>query len=139
MLPGPHADLLRKMPWLSPTKTRYDRVRLLEAAGRARTRGRRRKAAALYAEVLRVEPENDVLRRRIALLLAQSIGATCNWNPSGADDDAAKQWSTRFSDNSIAFLGKEDFNRVTALFMGLVKQAVRGPVSEMLGNHWRWK
>ena len=72
MLPGPHADLLRKMPWLSPTKTRYDRVRLLEAAGRARTRGRRRKAAALYAEVLRVEPENDVLRRRIALLLAQS-------------------------------------------------------------------
>jgi tetratricopeptide (TPR) repeat protein len=59
------------MTWFGQT-TRYDRGELLAAAGRARARGRRKKASALYLEVLRVEPENDVLRKRIALLLAQS-------------------------------------------------------------------
>jgi tetratricopeptide (TPR) repeat protein len=52
-------------------KTHYDRARLLSAAGRARSKGRRRKAISLYRKVLRVEPGNHILRKRVACLLAQ--------------------------------------------------------------------
>ena len=52
-------------------KTHYDRARLLSAAGHARSRGRRRRAISLYRKVLRVEPSNHVLRKRVACLLAQ--------------------------------------------------------------------
>lgn len=52
-------------------KTHYDRARLLSAAGRARSKGRRRKAISLYRKVLRFEPNNHILRKRVACLLAQ--------------------------------------------------------------------
>ncbi|MGH0037052.1 MAG: tetratricopeptide repeat protein [Myxococcota bacterium] len=48
----------------------FDRVRLLEAADRARRKGRRRRAVRLYREVLAVEPRNPELNARIAPLLA---------------------------------------------------------------------
>lgn len=51
-------------------KTVYDRSRLLSQAGRARGRGRSRKAIALYRQVLAHEPDNAELHRRIAPLLA---------------------------------------------------------------------
>ena len=50
----------------------YDRARLLSQAARARARGRRRKAIALYRRVLEVEPHNDVLHKRVAQMLAQA-------------------------------------------------------------------
>jgi tetratricopeptide (TPR) repeat protein len=48
----------------------FDRVRILEAADRARRKGRRRRAARLYREVLAVEPRNAELHSRVAPLLA---------------------------------------------------------------------
>jgi tetratricopeptide (TPR) repeat protein len=48
----------------------FDRVRLLEAADNARRKGRRRRAARLYREVLAVEPQNPELHARLAPLLA---------------------------------------------------------------------
>jgi tetratricopeptide (TPR) repeat protein len=50
----------------------YDRARLLESAARARRRGRRQKAIALYRQVLEHEPHNADLHRRIAPLLAET-------------------------------------------------------------------
>ncbi len=50
----------------------YDRTELLSQAARARARGRRKKAVSLYRRVLENEPENDVLHKRVAQLLAQS-------------------------------------------------------------------
>jgi tetratricopeptide (TPR) repeat protein len=57
----------------------YDRNRLLAKAVRARKKGRRKKAIALYREVLAVEPENDDLHRRIAPLLAETKQPDAAW------------------------------------------------------------
>jgi tetratricopeptide (TPR) repeat protein len=59
------------MGWLRRKKA-YDRSRLLKDAARARKRGKRQKAVALYRELLAVEPENPDLHRRIAPLLAET-------------------------------------------------------------------
>jgi len=59
------------MGWLSRKKP-YDRSRLLKEATRARKKGKRQKAVALYRELLSVEPENADLHRRIAPLLAET-------------------------------------------------------------------
>ena len=48
----------------------YDRTRILEAAGRARAKRRRKKAIALYRRVLAVERGNAELHAKIAPLLA---------------------------------------------------------------------
>ena len=53
-------------------KKPYDRSRLLKDAARARKKGKRQKAIALYRELLAVEPENADLHRRIAPLLAET-------------------------------------------------------------------
>jgi tetratricopeptide (TPR) repeat protein len=50
----------------------YDRVRVMEAAERARARKKRRKAIALYRWVLAVEPNNVELHAKLAPLLAQT-------------------------------------------------------------------
>ena len=50
----------------------YDRLRVMEAAERARVRNKRRKAIALYRWVLAVEPNNVDLHAKIAPLLAQT-------------------------------------------------------------------
>jgi tetratricopeptide (TPR) repeat protein len=52
--------------------TIYDRGRTLEAAARARRRGRRRKAVDLYRRVLALEPNNMDIERRVAPLLAET-------------------------------------------------------------------
>jgi len=59
------------MGWLRRKKP-YDRSRLLKDAARARKKGKRQKAIALYRELLAVEPENADLHRRIAPLLAET-------------------------------------------------------------------
>ncbi len=50
----------------------YDRRRVMEAAERARTRKKRRKAIALYRWVLAIEPNNVELHAKLAPLLAQT-------------------------------------------------------------------
>jgi tetratricopeptide (TPR) repeat protein len=50
----------------------YDRNRLLSAAAKAQSRRRFKKALALYEEVVRAEPNNPELHRKIAPLLARS-------------------------------------------------------------------
>jgi tetratricopeptide (TPR) repeat protein len=50
----------------------YDRLRIMEAAERARSRKQRRKAIALYRWVLAVEPNNVELHAKLAPLLAQT-------------------------------------------------------------------
>jgi tetratricopeptide (TPR) repeat protein len=57
----------------------YDRARILEAAGRARARRRRRKAIRLYRQVLAVEPANAELHHRIAPLLAETGQRFDSW------------------------------------------------------------
>ena len=51
--------------------TDFDRNRLLEAAAKARSRRRRRKAIGLYRWVLAVEPRNADLHLKLAPLLAE--------------------------------------------------------------------
>jgi tetratricopeptide (TPR) repeat protein len=53
-------------------KRQYDRARLLSEAVRAQRRGKAAKAVALYREVLRVEPGNADLHRKLAPLLART-------------------------------------------------------------------
>ncbi|MEN8159138.1 MAG: tetratricopeptide repeat protein [Myxococcota bacterium] len=52
-------------------KRGYDRARLLAEAARAQRRGKLRKAVSLYRDVLRAEPRNADVHRRIAPLLAR--------------------------------------------------------------------
>jgi len=66
------------MGWLGRNKG-YDRSRLMNDAAQARKRGKRRKAVALYREVLVKEPENPDLHRRIAPLLAETNEPTEAW------------------------------------------------------------
>jgi tetratricopeptide (TPR) repeat protein len=66
------------MGWLRRKKP-YDRSRLLKDAARARKKGRRQKAIALYRELLAVEPENPDLHRRIAPLLAETKQPAAAW------------------------------------------------------------
>lgn len=79
--------------------TAYDRGRILEAASRARRRGRRRKALELYRRVLAVEPGNPDLERRVAPLLAQTKRPDEAWN---AYRNAAEELMRRgFVDQAI--------------------------------------
>lgn len=57
----------------------YDRSRILSQAGRARGRGRARKAIALYRRVLDHEPQNAEVHRRIAPLLASTRQGAEAW------------------------------------------------------------
>ncbi|MBW1683981.1 MAG: hypothetical protein JRS35_02855 [Deltaproteobacteria bacterium] len=66
------------MGWLRRKKP-YDRSRLLKDAARARKKGKRQKAIALYRELLAVEPENADLHRRIAPLLAETKQPAAAW------------------------------------------------------------
>lgn len=66
------------MGWLRREKT-YDRSRLLRDAARARKKGKRQKAIALYRELLAAEPDNADLHRRIALLLAETKQPAAAW------------------------------------------------------------
>jgi len=59
------------MGWFDRTRP-YDRSRILEAAAHARARKKRKKAIALYREVLAVERNNAELHARIAPLLAET-------------------------------------------------------------------
>lgn len=53
-------------------RAHYDRLRILGDAARAQRKGRRKKAIALYRQVLEFEPENPDLHRKIAPLLART-------------------------------------------------------------------
>jgi tetratricopeptide (TPR) repeat protein len=75
--------------WLNRKKS-YDRTRLLSDAARARKRGKRQKAIALYREVLAVEPDNPDLHRRIAPLLAETKQPTEAWASYRRAADAFK-------------------------------------------------
>lgn len=58
----------------------YDRTRILRDAGRARGRGRRKKALRLYRRVLDVEPGNDELLRKVAALYAETGQTSEAWD-----------------------------------------------------------
>jgi tetratricopeptide (TPR) repeat protein len=49
----------------------YDRADLMAAAAKAQARGKIKKALALYLDVLRIEPKNAELHRKVAPLLAR--------------------------------------------------------------------
>ena len=66
------------MAWWGRSKP-YDRTRLLAEAARARTKGKSRKALALFETVLEHEPANADLHRRIAPLRAGSQRMTDAW------------------------------------------------------------
>jgi tetratricopeptide (TPR) repeat protein len=59
------------MSWFRSREV-YDRNRLLEQAARARRRGRRKRAIALYQQVLAMDPEDPQVNRRIAALFAKT-------------------------------------------------------------------
>jgi tetratricopeptide (TPR) repeat protein len=50
----------------------YDRNKLLEQAQRARNRGRRKRAITLYQQILKVDPQDPIVLRKVAPLLASS-------------------------------------------------------------------
>jgi tetratricopeptide (TPR) repeat protein len=60
------------LAWFGRKKRGYDRSRLLADAGAAQRRGKLRKAAELYREILRVEPGNVDIERKLAPLLART-------------------------------------------------------------------
>jgi tetratricopeptide (TPR) repeat protein len=59
------------MGWFDRTRP-YDRTRILDAAAHARARKKRKKAIALYRQVLAVERNNAELHARVAPLLAET-------------------------------------------------------------------
>jgi tetratricopeptide (TPR) repeat protein len=63
----------------SRKKRGYDRSRLLADAGRAQRRGKLRKAAACYREILAVEPGNVDIERKLAPLLARTGDREAAW------------------------------------------------------------
>jgi len=66
------------MAWLGRSKP-YDRNRLLAEATRARTKGKPKKALALFETVLEHEPSNADLHRRVAPLRAGSQRLADAW------------------------------------------------------------
>jgi tetratricopeptide (TPR) repeat protein len=66
-----------------------DREALLESAARARTRGRRRKAIALYRYALALERGNPEIHARLAPLLAETGQDFDAWNSFRASAQAA--------------------------------------------------
>ena len=66
------------MGWLS-RKRPYDRSRLLDQASRAALRRRHKRAIALYREVLAVDPNDSVVHRKIAPLLARTRQTADAW------------------------------------------------------------
>jgi tetratricopeptide (TPR) repeat protein len=66
------------MPWLRRSKP-YDRNRLLAEAARARTRGKTKKTLELLETVLKQEPSNAELHRRVAPLLATTQRTSDAW------------------------------------------------------------
>lgn len=89
------------MAWLRRKKV-YDRSRILSQAGRARNRGKARKAIALYQEVLAHEPKNTDLHRRIAPLLASTKQAAESWKSYCAAVDGLT--SKGFLDQAVGVL-----------------------------------
>jgi tetratricopeptide (TPR) repeat protein len=67
------------MAWLDRSKP-YDRNRLLAEAARARTKGKQKKALALLETVLKHEPSNADLHRRIAPLRAGARRMADSWS-----------------------------------------------------------
>ncbi|HEY8123117.1 MAG TPA: tetratricopeptide repeat protein [Myxococcota bacterium] len=77
----------------------YDRARLLDAAARARRRGRFHEAIACFERVLAAEPRNPELLRRIAPLFAQVAEPDRAWQAyRGAADEFAR---AGFADKAI--------------------------------------
>ena len=77
----------------------YDRAKLLDAAARARRRGRFHEAITCYERVLKAEPKNPDLLRRIAPLFAQVEEPDRAWQAyRGAADAFARQG---FADKAI--------------------------------------
>ena len=77
----------------------YDRAKLLDAAARARRRKRPHDAIACYERVLKAEPENPDLLRRIAPLFAQVDEPDRAWQAyRTAADEFARQG---FADKAI--------------------------------------
>jgi tetratricopeptide (TPR) repeat protein len=66
-----------------------DRDQMLEAAARARSRGRRRKAIALYRQVLATDRSNADLHAKLAPLLAETGQDFDAWNSYRATAQAA--------------------------------------------------
>lgn len=67
----------------------YDRETVLERAGRARARGQRRKAIALYRHALAIERTNVDLHAKLAPLLAETGQGFDAWNSFRASAQAA--------------------------------------------------
>lgn len=69
----------------------YDRAKLLDAAARARRRGKLHEAITCYERVLAAEPKNPELLRRIAPLFAQVAEPDRAWQAyRGAADEFAR-------------------------------------------------
>ena len=75
-------------PWLRP-RTDSDRQSILELAARERSRGRRRRAIALYRAVLALERTNAELHAKIAPLLAETGQSFDAWQSYRAVAHAA--------------------------------------------------
>ncbi len=85
-------------------RRRFDRAELLARADRARLRGRRRKAVALYREVLAVSPADLVVHGRVAPLLAacgQREAALASFRQAASGHERAG-----FADRALSVLGQ---------------------------------
>ncbi len=73
-------------------KQPYDRTRILEAAEKARSRGRSRKAISEYRKILAVDPADAQVNARLALLLAKvgQLEAAAKAFETGAESFIAK-------------------------------------------------
>lgn len=83
-------------------RRRFDRAELLAAAERARLRGRRRKAVALYRQVLAAHPADLVVHGRVAPLLAadgQRDAALASFRQAAAGHERAG-----FADRALSVL-----------------------------------
>jgi tetratricopeptide (TPR) repeat protein len=118
-------------------KRSYNRTRLLTDAARAQRKGKLRKAAALYREVLAVEPGNVDLERKLAPLLARRGQRSEAWaSYRRAAEGLARQG---FVERAIGVYreGAQQLPREGALWLALAElELKRGRRADALQALW---
>ena len=118
-------------------KRRYNRSRLLGDAARAQRKGKLRKAAKLYREVLAVEPGNVDIERKLAPLLARSGKRAEAWASYRRAAEGLARQGLLESAIGVYREGAEQLPRESALWLALAElELKRGRRADAVQALW---